>query len=172
MASATRSACRIFSDCQVVHASSSLSIESGLSLHMSHGQLRCPARPRSGCPAGCRARTRRWPARSRGATARAGAQDFLRMKAARLRDRRSLVRSRNTLGRPRSTQTTWWPAFAGDARWARPRTDCPRFEQGRCAHCAGCARLVANSGPRAADAGRGRDKDLRVRQGRSLYTDS
>jgi hypothetical protein len=29
------------------------------------GALRCPARPRSGCPPGCRARTRRWPARSR-----------------------------------------------------------------------------------------------------------
>jgi hypothetical protein len=30
---------------------------------------------------------------------------------------------------------------------------CPRPEQGRCADCAGCARLVASHGPRAADAG-------------------
>jgi hypothetical protein len=31
---------------------------------------------------------------------------------------------------------------------------CPRSEQGRCADCAGCARLVASHGPRAADTGR------------------
>jgi Recombinase len=105
MTSATRSACRIFSDCQVVHASSSLSIESSLSLHMSHGQ-RSDAQPDRDQAARQDAEHERGDGLPvPGAPPRAAdAQDFLRRKAARLRDRRSLVRSRNTLGRPRSTR--------------------------------------------------------------------
>jgi Resolvase, N terminal domain len=67
-------------------------------------------------------------------------RDFIRMRTGEAMQ----VKKENgvTLGKPRSTLGTWWPAFGRERMEGKTHTPCPLPEQGRCADCAGCARLV------------------------------
>jgi hypothetical protein len=80
-------------------------------------------------------------------------RDFIRS-----RTREALAVRRDHVCRPRPTELDarrrGGPRCAG-AHGGQDRVrHCPPFEQGRCADGAGCARLVASHGPRAADAGK------------------
>ena len=73
----------------------------------------------------------------------------------RMRTREALQVKENgvTLGRPRSTPGDVVARIVAGAHGGQDRVrHCPRPQQRRCANCAGCTRLVASYGPRAADA--------------------